>query len=492
MSSTITRALFLDILYQTLDNRMFRLLVVLALVLIAPTFLLAFEKEGIDVLFGWQTIGYAGLYQTFNLLPPSANAAEEAIGFAQKVFVDFFAGTLGLLFCIAATAFFLPRALEKGAAENVFAKPVSRGVVLLTRYVAGLLFVGMLSVLLVFGMHLGLLVRSGYSDPGFLWSIVTLVYLFGILHAVSILVGVLTRSSVTALLATMMFFALNGCVQKLWVLRETSEAMVASQRGWTEERGPSVREREPAMRSLMQALEVAHFVLPKTSDAAVLSHKLRKSLEPTPVYEDPATRLRVGALPRGFEGGTGAPDAEGVTWTRPADGDRVSFTLRRLPRHVERGEGKRPRWMSAGSAARERAEAVQAEEGLAEPPEEIELELSDTAWTSSLVWQSATDGATRHREAHYFPASPDWLYVLEVDAPPGALAASPQTDGSVVRSFLAEIEVPGLTDFQTWYQDQVGWTAPLRYNLWLSIGSTLSFVLVLLAIAWWRLARMDF
>jgi ABC-type transport system involved in multi-copper enzyme maturation permease subunit len=495
MNATIGKALLLDIFYQTLDNRMFRLLVGMVLVLILPTFLVSFGDDSISLLFGWKKIGYEGIFRTFYAQAVSEHPAQRVVGDLQIFFVDAFAGTLGLLFCVAATAFFLPRALEKGAAENVFAKPVSRGTVLLTRYLAGLFFVGLLAVLLVFGMHAGLMIVSGYSDPGFLWSAVTLVYLFGILHAVSIVIGVFTRSSVTALLTTMMFFAFNGCVQGGWVAYQTSAALNEAQRTAKMDAAPDAApttedSSENDYRTLLGALSVAHYVLPKTMDAPIIAHKLRRSLEAAPAFEDDVAHLSVRAVPPGFvREGSGTVDGDGIVWRKAEAGD-LSFTLRRIERHVDRGEGKRPRSLFPSTVADERKESLEAEGTTVTTPQG--MQLSGGARTSSLTWQPAVDGNPRHREAHYFSANADWLYVLEIDGPPSEFEGHSKPDETLAFQFLSRVQLPGNVDFKTWYEDQMRWTGPVRFNLWCSIGATLSFVIALLLCAWWKLARIDF
>ena len=45
----------------------------------------------------------------------------------------------------------------------------------------------MLAAIAVNAMQVGFLVSSGYSDPGFLWSIVTLTYAFAMLHGLGLL-----------------------------------------------------------------------------------------------------------------------------------------------------------------------------------------------------------------------------------------------------------------------------------------------------------------
>ena len=192
MNAHVIRALLEDAFYQVLDNKVFRLLAILAIVFIAPTFLIGFHPHDITLLFGWQHVEYADLFRLVGQPPPEVKDVHvEVIRVVQSIFVDKLAGNFGTLFCIAATAFFVPRMLEKGAADIVFSKPVSRLALLLARYFSGILFVGILAFLLVVGMHVGFLVTSGYSDSGFLWSALTLVYVFALIHAFSTCVAAL-------------------------------------------------------------------------------------------------------------------------------------------------------------------------------------------------------------------------------------------------------------------------------------------------------------
>ena len=43
-----------------------------------------------------------------------------------------------------------------------------------------------------------------------------------------------------------------------------------------------------------------------------------------------------------------------------------------------------------------------------------------------------------------------------------------------------------------WYFERMDWRAEAKYNLWLSIASSLGFAAFVLALGWIRLARIDF
>ncbi|MDP6838226.1 MAG: hypothetical protein QF724_04750, partial [Planctomycetota bacterium] len=174
MNKSTASALLLDAFYQVLDDKIFRLLVILTIAMVAPTVLVGFQEEHISVLFGLKEYPYDTLVQFFGMrLSADAEPNVFIIQSLQTLVIEGLAGTLGIVFCIAATAFFIPRILEKGAADTTFSRPVSRLTLLLSRYFSGLLFVTILAVILIGGMHLGFLIFSGYSDPGFLWSVPT-------------------------------------------------------------------------------------------------------------------------------------------------------------------------------------------------------------------------------------------------------------------------------------------------------------------------------
>jgi hypothetical protein len=495
VNATIGKALLLDIFYQTLDNRMFRLLVGLVFVLIAPTFLVSFGDDSISLLFGWKHIDYESIYRLFYSQAVGDHPAQRVIGDVQKWFVEVFAGTLGRSSASPRPRSSSPCARE-GCGGNVFAKPVSRGTVLLA-LLRGPVLRGSPRAAARPRDARGTLARLRLQRPGFLWSAVTLVYLFGILHAVSIVTGVFTRSSVTALLSTMMFFAFNGCIQGGWVAVRTGEALTEAKETAKQDAAPDAVNQvtDQAKRDfggLLQVLEVVHYILPKTMDASVIARKLRRSLESAPAFDDEETHLVVQAVPAGFvrvEGG--AVEGDGIVWTKADAGKDVRFTLRRIERHVDRGEGKRPRSLFPSTVAEERKESLAAE-GTATVTSRQSIQLSGGARTSSLAWETTTDGAARHREAHYFSANADWLYALEIDGPPEAFDAGADADETLAFQFLSHVQPPGNVNFVTWYEDTMSWSGPLRFNMWFSIGTTLAFVLALLLGAWWKLARIDF
>jgi ABC-type transport system involved in multi-copper enzyme maturation permease subunit len=365
MTGSMVRALLQDALQQVLDNRIFRLLVIVVLGLVAPTFLIGFRQHEVRVLWGWQELTYEQVYNWLGKSPASIRDVQaDAIQIYQSFVVDKLCGNLGMVFCVAATAFFVPRMLEKGSADVLFSKPLSRTTLLLARYVSGILFVGILASALVIGMYLGFLLVSGYGDTGFLWGAWTLVYLFAIVHAVSTLAGVLTRSTIASTLIALVFFMGTGCVHQGWRIRTYFEDAHLTQKLRAQMEADKDSEVElPAMlddnpgtftRLMLLTIDTLHYTLPKTSDADIITRRLRRAVESHAVaLEDEAAHLSIPHAPEGFEiVGGGLPEpkkgrvmvdlqAQPIAWrlAGPGGEEKARIEISRRSRVVERPGG---------------------------------------------------------------------------------------------------------------------------------------------------------
>ncbi len=124
---------------------------------------------------------------------------------AQVQFIeDFLVGSVGIgvamLVSTLVTAFFIPNMLRKGSVDLLLAKPIRRPTLLLYKFLGGLLFMFLNTVLVVGGVWLALTWRSGLWAPGFLLTIFVFTFEFAIFYAVSTLFAVLTRSPIIAIL----------------------------------------------------------------------------------------------------------------------------------------------------------------------------------------------------------------------------------------------------------------------------------------------------
>lgn len=501
MNANVVRALYKDALAQVIDNRVFRILVVLLLVFVVPTFLIGAREEELVVMFFWRyryDQVFALIGQTVSGIDHPNRALIQAV---QSLLIDGLAGGLGILFGIAATAFFVPRMLEKGAADVVFSKPVSRLALLLSRYVAGLLFAGILATLMIGGIQIGLLLNSGWSDPGFLWSIPTLIYVFGIVHAVSMLVGVVTRSSVAAILVTLLFYSFNGCVHRAWMVKESNfgRNVVEKRDGASVPQPPEDEESagdtsSPAgvWRMMSIALDVVHYALPKTSEADLIARSARRGLDyRAREYVDGETDFSVVVAPEGFaREGSGSIADGGVAWISSGGDARIVVSRRRPAAGEDR--------LSAAKAIEREAESRPGSVGV----DRRRANFADRP-ASAIEWTEERDGRTRLVRVCLFQEG-EWLFRVDYDADkewadqPGPQEAWERFTQSVGFGDEVTSETPGMRissgsagAFVRW-EKRFGWFSPMPYNFFFSIGSTLAFVVAVLALAQWRLSRIDF
>jgi hypothetical protein len=335
-----------------------------------------------------------------------------------------------------------------------------------------------------------------------LWSALTLVYVFAIAHAFSTLMGVMTRSSVAALLLAILFFVCNGGFQYLWVLKEHSVAV-------DRVRGASVREDDPNaakvgaaawLRAVFLVEDVVHYVLPKTNDADVLTQKLRQVVAgDSAVLVDRNGNLAVTRDPAGLQRGSPVRDVDlsvaPASWTAN-EGDkvvaRVSIARRSRINETKSGGKTRKTRTSSGTASLDFLKSLEERTDLAGKPVRTRFP-SGTTVRDRVSWtEKRTDGLAAHERA--FLALDDWMYEVDFEADPAWLARGEHE--KVWPDFLEELEPrtdsPTDLDASDWYAKQVDWAAPLKFNAFFSLASSIAFALACLLIARWRLSRIDF
>ncbi len=507
MIPTRWKALALDALYQVLDNWVFRILFVLALIPILLTFLFGFTEDGIVLLFGFKTFPYEPLLQAFGGRSVAEGMDKLFIEGLLQVVFRILAGNFGVLFCIAATSFFVPRMIEKGAADVLFHKPLSRFSLYMSRYFAGLVFVGLLSTFMVLGMFLGLLLVSGHYDPGILWAAPSLTYLFALIHAVAMLVGVVTRSTVASILLTILFFWCNGCVHNAWIGIETQSALEldsveedfgdptdsASQQSSREEKGA-------VLRFFLGTIEWLHYILPKTTDTDYIATKLRESVR-GPAYEDSDTLFQVVSIPEEWR--PSAPAAwvragrPGVLatfgpprWNATAEGDRTLEIWRRERNKTETEiNGKtRVRPESTRTLSRGLEDLLEGADGIrslrtGSLPQVPTANAPTLGYPNKhLSWAEDSDSGAVEVDLVLFRRG-EFLYGIVYRAPEGS-------PNEPFVNFLNECNFK--VQDESWYATRLSWTADWRFNIWFSIGSSVAFTALLLGLGCFRLSRIDF
>jgi ABC-type transport system involved in multi-copper enzyme maturation permease subunit len=171
----------------------------------------------------------------------------------QLLMANLFAGFLGIVVAVMACSGFVPSMLQKGTLDLVLARPIGRGRLLLYKYAGGLWFVFIASSFLIGGSWLAITLRTGYANPWFLATIVTITAVFAVIYSVAVLVGVLTRSgTVSALVA----LAVWGTSSTMVAIKHNLRLLYRGQ---------------PVPEWLQTTLDVLYGMAPKTSDLTSLN-----------------------------------------------------------------------------------------------------------------------------------------------------------------------------------------------------------------------------
>jgi ABC-2 type transport system permease protein len=117
--------------------------------------------------------------------------------------------TWGMFLAVFASAGLVPSVLEPGRIELLVSKPVSRVHILLGRYAGNVLVVSCNIIFLVLGIWTILGVKTGIWSPMFLISIATTIFIFAVLLAVVVLMGVLFDSAALATMVTVALMILS-------------------------------------------------------------------------------------------------------------------------------------------------------------------------------------------------------------------------------------------------------------------------------------------
>ncbi len=116
------------------------------------------------------------------------------------------AGTVPLL-ALFSMASVVPKTLKGGQAALLFTKTRGRSEVLLGRFAGGLIFAAIPTLICITGFFLTLGWRLGVWEGRLFWAIPFALLFFAALSAVTVMLGVLTKSSSASLVVTLIFAA---------------------------------------------------------------------------------------------------------------------------------------------------------------------------------------------------------------------------------------------------------------------------------------------
>jgi hypothetical protein len=297
-----TIAIFVDAYRSINSQKLFWVSLVISGLVVAAFACVGVNPQGLKVLF-WQV---DSSWFNSTTTPPALFYKQLFVTVGIDVWLSFSAAILALV----STAGIFPRLSEGGMIDLFVSKPISRLRLFATEYLAGLLFVTFQVTVFSVASLLVIGIRGGVWEPGLLAAVPLVVCFFSYLFAVCVLLGLLTRSTVAALLLTLLFWfivsMLGRAEQNILVYqvmeRRQAEFKVQSQRpasrgeagsdgvGSAAEPGPA-EAREPSaggggLETARRILGAINAVLPKTRETIALLQRWLIRLADLPAAAD--------------------------------------------------------------------------------------------------------------------------------------------------------------------------------------------------------------
>lgn len=199
---TQTMALLVDAYRELCAKKLFWITMALSVLVVVAFAMVGINEKGLTFLWFQIPADAFGVPLTSETLPPSLLYLTMFSSIAIPYWLSWVAIILGLV----STAGMIPDLIQSGTIEAVLSRPIGRMRLLLTKFVCGLLFmtlqVGVFSLLafLVIG------IRGGAWAFEVFLAVPIVVLMFSYLFSICVLLGLLTRSTIAALLLTMLIW----------------------------------------------------------------------------------------------------------------------------------------------------------------------------------------------------------------------------------------------------------------------------------------------
>ncbi|MFC1493479.1 ABC transporter permease subunit [candidate division KSB1 bacterium] len=159
--------------------------------------------------------------------------------------------TLGLFLSIFSTADLIPSMLLKGRLDLYLSKSISRVQLLLGKFSGALLVVILNIVYAIVGLWLVIGVKTGIWNVNFLYSGVTIIFMYTVIFSIVLLIGLLSKSTAVIVIATYMIISASPLLanrQEIFLL--------------------------PLSRSIEHIIDFFYWILPKYAETAIITKDL--------------------------------------------------------------------------------------------------------------------------------------------------------------------------------------------------------------------------
>lgn len=215
-------AMLLDSYRELNSKKLFWITLILSGLVVAVFGMIGITDKGLKIIV-WEFP--IDLFNA-NIISPATFYKLVYNNLGVKIWLAWAATILALI----STAGMIPDFIAGGAIELTLSKPVGRARLLLTKFVTCLLFTALQVTVFAAAAFLLIGIRGGTWIPGVFLAVPIIVLFYSYLFCVCTLVGVLTRSTIAALLITVLFwlamFGLNSTDAILVAIRSNSELRI--------------------------------------------------------------------------------------------------------------------------------------------------------------------------------------------------------------------------------------------------------------------------
>lgn len=321
-----TLALFHDAYRELNSKKMFWITMILSGVVVLSFLAIGVTTSSTVTIFGVDTTW------------PVSSASEMYEWMFSNLGVGLWLTLIGLILAIVSTASIFPDLITGGSIDLYLSKPISRLRLFLTRYMTGLLFATLQVLVFSTASFLVIGIRGGVWEPRLFLGVPIVVCFFSYLFCICVLIGLWTRSTLAAVLLTMLFwFAVHAVDQTETILLTLKIDNV------TQLRTVKTAERRRELESSGRKIEMMHrltyaakTVLPKTRATNELLDRSLRATQPAEV-----TNRRERPAPRSNRRAS-QPPADDSTLARLGDPALV--------REVQAEQLSRPIWWVLGTS----------------------------------------------------------------------------------------------------------------------------------------------
>ena len=196
----VFRALLLDAYRQLSAAKLFWLTLGLSAIVVLVFGSIGFNDEGMSLFFGLTQIES----EIVNAGSPWARGLY--IGIYSSFLVTIWLGWIATVLALISTCTIFPEFVQGGSIELSLSKPISRLHLFFMKYAVSLSFVVLQVLLFCGGIFLCVGLRIGEWNWGIFYAIPIITVFYSYLFSVCVLVGMVTRSGITALLITGLFW----------------------------------------------------------------------------------------------------------------------------------------------------------------------------------------------------------------------------------------------------------------------------------------------